>query len=304
MRIHRAGKIRDGLWCLGRKESCVYLLEDGDESIVISGGMPYLVPFIIRQLDEFGIKSQKINKLLILHSHFDHVGIVPYFRKLYPDIRIYASSRAHELLQSQKAVKTINDFGRKATQWAGLEKFTSGYDLEWKEDYTGVIVQEGDMITIGRMHIQIFETPGHSSCSISGFVPEIKALFPSDSGGIPFQETIITSGNSNYTLFQQSLEKLNALTVNYYCADHYGYIFGEEARNFLWYTIKVAKKTRERMEKAYIRTRDIDLAARQLVEAFCSKNPEYVLPPDINVVVHRQMLRHMAKHMEHHTRCI
>jgi len=52
--------------------------------------------------------------------------------------------------------------------------------------------------------------------------PKLKALFPTDGGGIPFDQTIVTSGNSNYTKYQQSLERLKDLEVDYYCADHYG----------------------------------------------------------------------------------
>ncbi len=55
MRISKPGKVRQGLWCLGRKESCIDLLEGRDESLLISGGMSYIVPEVIHQFKEFGI---------------------------------------------------------------------------------------------------------------------------------------------------------------------------------------------------------------------------------------------------------
>ena len=138
-----------------------------------------------------------------------------------------------------KAINTINAFSGMVTERMGRVEECSGLDLEWREDVDGASVSEGDLIGIGDMEVQIFETPGHSSCSISAYVPQIKALFPSDGGGIPYRDTIVTPGNSNFTLFQESLEKLKDLDVEYLCADHYGYIVGEEAeisfnRPFRW----------------------------------------------------------------------
>ena len=54
-------------------ESCVYLLEGSRESILINGGMSFIFHDIVRQFDEFNIDESKITKILILHSHFDHV---------------------------------------------------------------------------------------------------------------------------------------------------------------------------------------------------------------------------------------
>jgi len=75
MRHRKTGKIHDHLWYLGREESGVYLLEGNTSSLIISGGMSYLAPTVESQLNAFGIDETKIGKLLILHTHFDHVGL-------------------------------------------------------------------------------------------------------------------------------------------------------------------------------------------------------------------------------------
>lgn len=70
----------------------------------------------------------------------------------------------------------------------------------------------------------MYETPGQSSCSVSLYVPSVKALFPSDGGGIPCKEMILAARNSNFTKYQESLEKLKDLDVAFLCSDHYGYV--------------------------------------------------------------------------------
>jgi hypothetical protein len=126
----------------------------------------------------------------------------------------------------------------------------------------------------------------------------LKALFPTDGGGIPFDETIITSGNSDYTKYQEGLEKLKDLAVEVYCADHYGYVTGEEARTFVPRTIEVAKQNRAQMEEMYRSTRDIEKTAKKLVSSFYDENPYYFLSPEIFLDVYRQMIRHIANVIE------
>jgi len=55
MRIQQPGKIHERLWLLGSEESCVYLLEGNNESMIINGGMSYLVPELLHQFEIFGM---------------------------------------------------------------------------------------------------------------------------------------------------------------------------------------------------------------------------------------------------------
>jgi len=298
MRIRKPGKIIERLWFLGREESCVYLLEGNDGSMIVSGGMSYIVPDLLRQFKEFGIDEERIQKLLILHAHFDHVGIVPFLKRRHPRIEIYASQRGWEILKMDKAMNTINEFSRTVTKRMGRDEVYSTFDLDWREDISGKVVREGDRIDLGGLEAAILEIPGHSSCCIAAYVPEFKVLFPTDGGGIPFDQTIIPSGNSNYTKYQESLERLKSLPVEYYCADHYGYVTGVEAREFTSKTIEMASQKRAQMEEVYRSTRDIDVAAQKLVSSFYDENRGYFLSPEIFLDVYRQMVRHIASVIE------
>jgi glyoxylase-like metal-dependent hydrolase (beta-lactamase superfamily II) len=298
MRIRKPGKLQERIWFLGREESGVYLLEGNNGSMIVSGGMSYIVSDLLQQFEEFGIDENRIKKLLILHSHFDHVGIVPFFKRRHPEIEVYASLRGWEILRMDKAILTINAFSRNVAKRMGKENVYLTYDLEWRNDVSGKAIREGDRIDLGNLEVSILEIPGHSSCCIAAYVPELKALFPTDGGGIPFNETIVTSGNSNYTKYQQGLEKLNNLDVDYYGADHYGYVIGEEAWEFIPKSIEMAKKNRVLMEQVYRSTRDIDTAARKLISSFYEENPSYFLSPEIFLDVYRQMVRHIATVIE------
>ena len=295
MRFREPGKINDNLWFLGREESCVYLLKGSRDSMIISGGMSYIVPDLLKQFEDFGIDEKRIKKILILHSHFDHVGIIPFLKGRLVDLTLYGSGRAWEILHMPKAIKTINAFGRTVASRVGREEVYSVHDLEWRDGIEGETVSEGDIIDLGNMLGFVYEIPGHSSCSISFYVPQIKALFASDGAGIPFGKKILASGNSNFTKYQESLERLKDLDVECFCADHYGYILGDEAKNYIKDSIDAAREFRVILEDLYKRTGDIDRAAKELTDSFFKQYEDYFLAPEIMEGVNRQMIRHIAE---------
>jgi glyoxylase-like metal-dependent hydrolase (beta-lactamase superfamily II) len=301
MRSRNAGRICDHLWYLGREESGIYLLEGKACSLIISGGMSYLAPFVLSQLSDFGIDERKIGKLLILHSHFDHVGLVPFFKRRYPNLVVYASDRAWEILKMPKGIETINTFSRLVAERMGVSACLEGRDLEWRDDIVGRVISDGDTIDLGGMIVQILETPGHSSCSISAYVPEIRALFPSDGGGIPYEEMILPAGNSNFTQYQHSLDKLQPLKVDIFCADHYGYVTGPEAASYIVRSIDAAREKRALIEALYRRKDSIDETVKDLVAEVYTRNPGYFLPPEIYTGVYRQTVRHIAAAMDDKT---
>jgi glyoxylase-like metal-dependent hydrolase (beta-lactamase superfamily II) len=180
----------------------------------------------------------------------------------------------------------------------GRAEVHSTYDLDWREDVAGRAVGEGTRIELGGLEVRILEIPGHSSCSIAAYVPEVRTLFPSDGGGIPFEDSIIPSGNSDFTQYQRSLEKLKALDVAYLCADHYGYVTGEEASRFIASTIESAKNQRAMIEKAFRETLDVNETAARLTALFFERSPDYFLSPEIMQAVFGQMVRHIAKGVE------
>jgi glyoxylase-like metal-dependent hydrolase (beta-lactamase superfamily II) len=298
VRIREAGRVCDNLWYLGKEVSGVYLLEGQHESMIVSGGMSFIVPDLLRQIEAFGIDETRIRKLLILHSHFDHVGIVPFVKRRYPELEIYASARAWQILEMPKAINTINAYSDLNNEELGFKDVMSAYDTKWRDDVSGITVAEGDTIDLGNMAVHILETPGHSSCSISAYVPDIKALFPSDGGGIPYNNETIPSGNSNYTRFQESLEKLKNLDVDFLCADHFGYIKGDGAGTFIRETIDAAKKFRTLMERVYGRIGDVEGTVQRLIAVAGAERPNYFLSQEILTGVYRQMVKHSASVMD------
>ena len=294
MRFRKPGKINSNLWYLGAEESGIYLLRGRHGTALINGGLSYILPDVLTQMREFGIDPGEITKFLILHSHFDHVGVVPYFKRNYPVIEVLASEAAARTFQKPTAIELINSYNKLSA--GEKNESLKGFDLEWRGDIEPLPVREGDIIDLGRVALKIYETPGHSNCSISAYEPDEGVLFASDAMGIPFSDKLFPSMNTNIDQFLNSLEKLRPLKVNVFCADHYGYITGDEAERVVSETIKEALRLKALLYETFRRNSlEIDSAVREITSSLYQQMPGYFVPPEILEGVFKQMFKYIAK---------
>jgi len=299
MRIRKPGKVTDSLWYLGREETGVYYLEGRDGAVLINAGMSYILPDVLGQMKEFGLDPARLTKLLILHSHFDHVGLVPYFKRTYPGIEVVASAPAWEVFAKPKAIEIMNSFSQLSARQVNGAEALKPYDLEWREDVTGTAVGDGDTIDLGGVTLRIIATPGHSNCSICAYEPNMKALFASDAVGVAFEDTLFPSMNTNVHQYLESLLKLRPLGVSYLCLDHYGYITGEEAQRFVDLTLEEGVRWKAYLEESYRKHGgDLDTAARAVTDSFYKEMPGYFIAPDILETVFKQMLKYTGKTLQ------
>lgn len=295
MLIDQPGEITDRIIFLGRNESNVYLLKGDGEYAIIGGGLIHIIPDVIRQLKEYNIDEKKINRIIILHAHFDHCGIVPFFKKRWPWVTITGSARAKELLSSPHIIESYQFMNNVLIEKYGYQQQAEELGLE----FTGIAVEEvikgGDIVSCGDLSLEIIDTPGHSSCSISAYMPIEQAMFASDAGGVSCGERIFTAANSNFDKYQESLEKLGAYDINMYFAEHYGVKTGEHAKTFISKSMAAAEETRAVMEESLLRTKDIKKSAEELTDKFMANAPEDFMPRDIIAIVSEQMLKYLSK---------
>jgi glyoxylase-like metal-dependent hydrolase (beta-lactamase superfamily II) len=291
------GKVTDRILLLGKRESCLYLVDGGRESVVIGGGMAYIAPDLIKQVEAFSVDERKIRRLIILHSHFDHCGLAPFMKKKWPWVIVSASQRAKELLADRRVSESIGNMNRMAMVRAGLEERAGETGFGFTTIEVEEILREGDRVLCGDLNLDVIEVPGHSSCSIALYLREEKALFASDAAGVRYGDYYMAAGNSNFDLFQQSLEKMSRFEVEVLLGEHFGALDGEEGRGYLQKAITEARKTRNLIEESYCRTGDVEKSTEEVTQAFLSGAPKDFLPPEVLSLVAGQMVRYIAKTM-------
>lgn len=292
MRIRKTGRIGERLWLFGTEESCVYFLKSGKSSALISAGLNYILPEFLRQLASAGISEKTIEHIIILHAHFDHIGVIPFLKRKYPSVNIHASARGWDVLANPKAIAVINEFSSKVCRrMRGNEDVLSGLDWQWRDDVQGDVLQQNSCIDLGDHQIEIYETPGHSSCSISAYIPQLKVLFPSDAVAIPYQDEYLIAAGSSFPDYQKSLDKLALLDVKIVCADHYGTITGDEATRYVAQSQTAAGRMIDTLRLALQKEGSVERAAEQLIKIHFEQRPDYFVHPDILLHTYRRMLK-------------
>ena len=282
MWIREPQKVSEEIEYLGTTDMCVYLLK-GREYMFIEGGMSYVVPTLLRQLDERGVDQSKITKFLILHSHFDHCGMVPFFKRRLPQIEVLASARTKEVYGKEKAIHFIRERNRAMIEYYGMQREAAEFNLDIDAIPVDRVIKEGDRVDLGNgLTVEFSEVPGHSSCSIAAYVGKIRALFASDAAGIPNERGIIYPiGNENFTQFQGSLAKLNEYDVEILCAARNGVFMGKDGREFISKTMRAAEQLRQEVIKRFGETGHRERVTTELCDRIYAEVKTVDIPKEI-----------------------
>jgi glyoxylase-like metal-dependent hydrolase (beta-lactamase superfamily II) len=293
MRIEQPGVVNDRITMLGRNESCVYLVDGKDEYAILGGGMTYIVQDVMAQIKAADIEVEKIKRLVLHHSHFDHVGIATFLKQQWPWIKVTASVRAKELLARKDVVADIVGFNQMMLPKKAQEHLHESLDIKTIEVDETVV--QGDVLSCGDLDFEVIDVPGHSSCSMAVYIPGEKVLSASDSAGILFGDKVFAAANSNFDLYQESLKKMAEYEVAIHLFEHYGALKQPAGNEFMKQSMADAVIMRQMIEEIYDSTRDEQKTVEALLTAISTTASGYFLPKKIMAVVLGQMTRFIAK---------
>ena len=295
MIIDQPGYVTDRIILLGRRESCVYLLDGGGEYVVLGGGVAYIAGDVMKQLARFNIDQEKIRRILILHSHFDHCGSVPWLKSRWPWAEITASARAREMLSRPKVIESIRSLNRMMLAERMQQDDTASRFIDSFQIDVETVVEDNAVLSCGDRSLHILATPGHSSCSIAVYVPQEKAMFSSDAAGIPFGSGVLTAANSDYDLYMKSLEKIFAYDIQVILAEHFGAQSHEDCHKFIRDSIASAHETRKLLEESYERTHDVQKSTQEISRKMMEWAPKDSFSSAIVSMVVGQMMNYISR---------
>jgi len=220
--------ITEGLAVIYQKMFPIYIII-GEKNIMIDSALTANARDIHEKIEELFTqdrewKSKKIDTILLTHSHYDHTGGCSYFQEVYGS-HIEASALTANLLKKDKVIGFIESLNR---EYESLHEIPSGIKFERLAPMGEL--KEGDRIEIaaGR-YLEVYETPGHTRCSISFMLMPDKVLFPGDSLGIIADKAGIRPlFLSSYTAYEASIKKLQKLDVEILALSHNKFIKGKD----------------------------------------------------------------------------
>ena len=167
--------------------NCVLLYDtDGEEAVIVDPGRS--IARIKAVVDGLG---KKVVAVLITHGHWDHVL----------DVKKWQDSGAKVYIHK-------NDADKISTNWN-----TKGNPLiQVEQTDADVLLEDGQIVDVGKMRFKVIHTPGHSSGSCVFIIDNVMlagdTLFAGGCGRVDFED-------GNATDMRNSLNKLYALDGDY-----------------------------------------------------------------------------------------
>ena len=293
MRILEPGPIDGEILFLGSRKVSSFLVT-GEVSALIGGGVAWGVTRLEEQLDQFNVDRDRLRYLVISHAHHDHCGAVPYLRRKYPHLETITSEYCAHILAKSQAVEMMRGLNRRTLEHLGREPAHAGVSLDFEAVPVERRVSDGDELSLGRgLTLRFIETPGHSRCSMSVYVPEKRALFPGDA--IPYPEPgrdgLTVTANHDYGDYLRSLEKLEPLAVDLVAYEHGGVLVGDEASGIIARGVQAAREQRERIRKRYAELGSLDLLVAETAEKLQSVELFRMVPADAMSAIVGRMVR-------------
>ena len=206
-----------------------YLLLGDTKTALYDCGMAYCGSKLAENVKE-ELGGRPLDYIILTHSHYDHVGGLPYVMKAFPDAVIAGGAYCADILHRPGALKVIEELGRSAAELYGADPetvTTEGMRVDLK-------LEEGDVINLGGHALRAIYTPGHTKCSMAFMSEPDHMMLASETLGVllprsnEYQPLILKS----YSDTIRTIEKCKALDPKYIIMPHFGIVPADKMDKF------------------------------------------------------------------------
>jgi glyoxylase-like metal-dependent hydrolase (beta-lactamase superfamily II) len=226
-----------------------YIIKGRQRNVMIDAGMNLMGPAYIASLEKIFGNKNALDYVFATHSHFDHVGSIPYLRRKLPDLKAGAFERVGKLMKKQSVLDLMTTLSE--LQRVFYQDIVGDEDVRIEPVDFEFDLKEGDQFDLGGVTCEVYEVPGHTGDSLAFFIPEIRALFPGEASGLP--EGDINSNAkaeflSSYDDYMASLEKLIRLQPKLIGMAHLWVFTDDDATDFLRQSLEATPLYRKLIE--------------------------------------------------------
>ena len=185
-------RIHDNLWYVGTDNLSSLLITTPQGHILIDAALDVSAPRIRQNIEALGFRLSDVRLILNSHARLDQAGGIA---------RLKAWSGA-TLVASQANADQMTRGGK--------GDFALGDALPFPAVDTDKVIQDGEILTIGRVRVEALLTPGHLPGSTSWLItlPDGKTLIYADSLATPDYYLV---NNKNYPSLVSDIRKSFAL---------------------------------------------------------------------------------------------
>ncbi len=248
------GYLIDGLIFRLPKNLAVYVIENNGMRMMIDTGVQLSARKIIKKLKEFGLFP--IHKLLISHSHWDHIQAFNRIKKF--------NEEAFETLASENAIENLKN--------PETMNKVFGYDVEPIENVTPL--KNGDVIDLNGLELKVVNLFGHTMDSIGILDEKNKILYSGDAIIDRFDKETVQGTfmppDFNESELLNSYEKLRNMkdNLNSIALNHFGVWTDGDFNNIIEEMEDIHHKTKDSIIQWYGENPSLDYIASKYHEKF------------------------------------
>ncbi|MEI9479559.1 MAG: MBL fold metallo-hydrolase [Deltaproteobacteria bacterium] len=175
-------KLKEGVYFIHGQDEMIpdshtYVIGDpaSKDLSLIDPGLTGKGKYKIQSLQKMGIELSSIKRIILTHTHFDHMGCLSEIQKQIPGAELWIHVLEAEPLEEgdERTVYGMDMFrGMCQTQY-GLKPGAFTFQVQRK-------LQGGETLDLGGMAWEIIHIPGHSMGSIALYNKTEKILIPGD----------------------------------------------------------------------------------------------------------------------------
>lgn len=217
--------------CIAHNTSEGNLLLGETGTALFDCGMQFCADETIRKV-KAALGGRPLDYVFATHTHYDHIGALPAFRKVWPALKLVTCEAGASVLLKDTPRRVIRELSNEAGN-----SYVPGYkplEYDYNDFIADVVVKDGDSISLGGVCVTVIETPGHTRDSLSFYIPETGLLITSETPGVlmPNGEVYPTYLVS-YKGALEAVDRCSAIPFQYLSLPHRGVVAEKTASGYL-----------------------------------------------------------------------